>query len=331
MTIKDLSRETGYSVGTVSRVLNNHPNVSDKARKTILAAIARSHFERNENARILKKGKNEGILAIVKGRRNELFAQIIEHLQRFFAKTEYSLMVNYFDETENEVLQAIQMCALRKPQGLLFLGGNGKNFLADFGKIDIPAVLLTDNAAQLPFENLSSVFTDDTEAADCAVTHLIESGHRQIGIIGGDLNISDTSKLRFEGCMHAMARHGLSPLSYQQALFSYDSGYQAMQNMLRSGKIPTAVFAMSDVMAIGAIRAIRDAQLHVPEDVSVCGFDGLDISNYIDPCLTTIRQDSEQIALHGAKRLIANIERQRAAAHEIIPFALRSRGSVKIL
>lgn len=331
MTIKDLSRETGYSVGTVSRVLNHHPNVSEKARKTILAAIEKSGFEPNENARILKQGKSEGILALVKGRRNELFAQIIEHLQHFFAETDYSLTAHYFDENDNEVLQAVQLCSIRKPQGLLFLGGNSSNFLSDFGQIDIPAVLLTDNAENLPFRNLSSVFTDDSAAAECAVNHLIENGHRKIAVIGGDIKVSDTSAQRFEGCLKAMLRGGLRPTTYVQALFSYDGGFAAMQSILASEERPTAVFAMSDVMAIGAIRAICDAGLRVPEDISVCGIDGLDISNFINPCLTTIRQDSEQIALHGARLLIDTLERRRSAMHEIIPFELRKRGSVKTL
>lgn len=331
MTIKDLSRETGYSVGTVSRVLNHHPNVSEKARKTILAAIERSGFEPNENARILKQGKSEGILVLVKGRRNELFAQIIEHLQHIFARTDYPLTVHYFDENDNEVLQAVQLCAVRKPQGLLFLGGNRSNFLTDFAQIDIPAVLLTDNASDLPFRNLSSVYTDDRAAAECAVNHLIESGHRKIAVIGGDIKVSDTSAQRFEGCLKAMLTGGLTPTTYAQALFSYEGGFRAMQTILKADERPTAVFAMSDVMAIGAIRAVCDAGLRVPEDISVCGIDGLDISNFIDPCLTTIRQDSEQIALHGARLLIDKLERRRTATHEIIPFELRKRGSVKNL
>ena len=106
MTIKDLSRETGYSVGTISRVLNNHPSVSEKARREITAAIERFGFERNENAKNLKQLKNEGILVLVKGRKNELFAAIIERLQQFFDRTSYTMMLDYFDEQEDEVRRA---------------------------------------------------------------------------------------------------------------------------------------------------------------------------------------------------------------------------------
>ena len=107
MTIKDLARETGYSVGTISRVLNNHPSVSEKARREITEAIARSGFERNENAKNLKQQKNEGVLVLVKGRKNELFAAIIERLQQFFDRTSYTMMLDYFDEQEDEARRAV--------------------------------------------------------------------------------------------------------------------------------------------------------------------------------------------------------------------------------
>ncbi len=329
MTIKDLSRETGYSVGTISRVLNSHPNVSAKARQEIQAAIERFGFERNVNAKNLKQRKNEGILVLVKGRKNELFALIIERLQQIFAATRHTLMADYFDETENEVHRAIHLCSEKKPEGLLFLGGNCSNFRADFDKIHIPAVLLTDNAAELPFENLSSVFTDDAAAADCAVSYLISQGHRSIGVIGGDPQESDTSRMRLEGCRKALMRGGIpEETAYETTLYSYEGGYEAMSRMLAHGARPTAVFAMSDVMAIGAIRALRDHGLRVPEDLSVCGFDGLYIGGYFLPQLTTIRQSVDLLAALSAEILLGNIEKQMPARHETVPFSLAQRESV---
>lgn len=329
MTIKDLSRETGYSVGTISRVLNNHPSVSDRARREITAAIERFGFERNENAKNLKQRKHEGILVLVKGRKNELFASIIERLQQIFAATRYTLMVDYFDETENEVRRAAHLCTEKKPEGLLFLGGNCENFRTDFSGIGVPAVLLTDNASALPFSNLSSVFTDDTAAADCAISYLLTQGHRSIGVIGGDPEVSDTSRMRFDGCKNALARVEQSIVSgYETALYSYADGFAAMERLLARGRRFTAVFAMSDVMAIGAMRSLRDHGLRVPEDVSVCGFDGLLISSYILPKLTTIRQSVDLIADRGAQILLDNIERHAPARHESIPFSLRVGESV---
>lgn len=329
MTIKDLARLTGYSVGTISRVLNNQPSVSEKARREIQAAIAKTGFERNENARILKQTHNEGIIVLVKGRNNELFAQILEQLQERFSKTSYTMVADYFDESENEVRHAIRACGEKKPQGLLFLGGDHANFVKDFEKISIPCVLTTDSAAGLPFQNLSSVTTDDITAADCAVSYLIAQGHRSIGVIGGDPNISDTSRLRLAGCLQAMARGGIDgPAAREEGRYSYEDGYACMQRMLCGGSRPTAVFAMSDVQAIGAVRALKEAGLRVPEDVSVCGFDGLNISRYMLPRLTTICQSAQALAEQSARLLMEQIEHRRAPRHETVPFRLALGESV---
>lgn len=329
MTIKDLARETGYSVGTISRVLNNHPNVSDKARREITAAIKESGFERNANARILKRQHNEGILVLVKGRKNELFALILERLQQIFGETSYTMVTEYFDEAENEVRLAVHLCAEKKPQGLLFLGGNLVNFRGDFDKISVPSVLVTGDGASLDFQNLSSVTTDDIAAAECAVSYLISQGHRDIGVIGGDPEISDTSRMRLAGCLRAMERFGIEgPIAREQGLYSYEDGYACMRRMLEKNVKPSAIFAMSDVQAIGAIRALREMGLGVPKDVSVCGFDGLLISRYFLPQLTTICQSGEELAVRSAQLLIGQIENNCAPRHETVPFHLAKCESV---
>ena len=134
MTIKDLARLSGYSLGTVSRVLNNQPNVSDKARETIMAIVKEAGFELNSNAKNLKQQRSNSIVVIVKGRANELFAQLVEQIQTRVAGTDYPLIVHYIDEDENEVHCALQLCREKKPVGILFLGGTSENFLADFGE-----------------------------------------------------------------------------------------------------------------------------------------------------------------------------------------------------
>ena len=150
MTIKDLSAQTGYSVGTVSRVLNNQPNVSEKARRTIQEAAAACGFQLNTNAQQLKQQRSNNILVIVKGSSNQLFGALVEAIQSRVAATPYHLVVDYMDEYYNEVLRAVQLCREKKPLGLLFLGGNRKHFLADFERIDVPCVLVTSDATDFP-------------------------------------------------------------------------------------------------------------------------------------------------------------------------------------
>ena len=205
MTIKDLAKKTGYSVATISRVLNNHPSVSDKAREEISRAVEESGFQLNNNAKQLKQHANS-ILVVVKGTSNELFGQMLEVIQNLIDQSRYPVHVDYMDEDSNEVLRAVQLCREKKPLGILFLGGSCQNFLNDFGKIDIPCVLVSNDASGLPFENLSSVSTDDQQAARCAMDSLVALGHRKFVIVGGDRAISDTSRLRYEGCIQEIGR-----------------------------------------------------------------------------------------------------------------------------
>lgn len=332
MTIKDLAAMTGYSVGTVSRVLNNHPNVSDTARETILRAVEECGFQLNTNAKQLKQQHSNSILVVVKGTFNELFGELIEVIQSQIARTSYSLHVDYMDEDANEVLRAVQLCREKKPLGIMFLGGNRHNFAADFSKIDVPCVLVTNNAEALQFPNLSSVSTDDRAAARCAMETLLSLGHRKFAIIGGDRRVSDISRLRFEGSVAPLIERGIPfnpELDYCGVRFSYQDGYRATEQLLRSGRRFTAIFAVADVMAIGAIRALWDHGLRVPEDVSVMGVDGLPLGNYLVPQLSTIGQSSHQMAARSVRILLDAIEKDAPAVHEIIPYTLYNRESVR--
>ncbi len=334
MTIKDLARRTGYSVGTVSRVLNDHPNVSEKARSVIAQAVAESGFQLNVNAKQLKQSRATSVLMVVKGRSNELFSELVERIQSLVSQTQYPLYVDYLDEDDDEVLRAIQLCREKKPLGILFLGGNSRNFRENFGRIDIPCVLVTNSAADLGFPNLSSVSTDSALAARSAVETLIGLGHRRIVVVGGDLQRSDTSRLRCQGCLAAFQAHGVpfdQELDYQGVRFSYQGGYNAAQALLRHRRPFTALFAVSDVMAIGAIRALRDSGLEVPGDVSVMGFDGLPLGAFLVPQLATVGQNVEQMARRSVELLLDAVEGRASGRHVTIPFVIYPRQSIRAL
>lgn len=333
MTIKDLARKSGYSVATVSRVLNNHPNVSARARAEIERLVEKYNFQINANAQQLKQHATS-VLVIVKGTANEMFGNMIEQIQALFDKTHYPLHVDYMDEDSNEVLRAIQLCREKKPLGILFLGGNSMNFAKDFDKIKIPCVLVSNNASELTFENLSSVYTDDSQAARCAIDSLVAMGHRKFVIVGGDRAVSDTSRLRYEGCMQSFRNHGIDfdeELDYQNVRFSYKDGYNATQQLIANGRQFTALFAFSDVMAIGAVRALYNNGIRVPKDVSVMGFDGLTISSYMVPQLSTVIQSHKVMAKRSVDILIDRIENGGVACHESIPYSLHQCESTRRL
>lgn len=325
MTIKDIARESGYSVGTVSRVLNDAAGVSDKAKIAVMEIVERHHFQLNNNAKMLKQQTNQGIAIIIKGAQNMLFSLLLESIQVLIAKNGYASMMFYIGEDDNEVEYAYRVCQERRPLGILFLGSNRKNFRKSFHMISVPCVLVTNSAEELGFANLSSVSTDDRAAAKRAVDRLFELGHKCIGVLGGKKETSYTALNRYLGARESFDEHGVCFDDEKQLVSSYFSvsaGYEAMEKMLDKMPEVTAVFAMADVMAIGAIRAIYDRGLSVPEDISVIGFDGIDVGRYMVPRLTTIRQHREVIASRSVEILLECIEGSSHSVYEVESFHL---------
>ena len=334
MTIKDLAKKTGYGVATVSRVLNGQPSVSETARSVILRAAEESGFQLNSNAKQLKQQRSNAILVVVKGHSNELFSELIENIQALADQVHYPLHVDYMDESLNEVQRAVQLCREVKPMGVLFLGGDSQNFIDDFHHIDIPCVLVTNDSSELDFANLSSVCTDDRQAARAAMDVMVNQGHRSFAIVGGCKETSTTSFLRYEGCMDSLRSHGIDfdeSVSYRGVRFSYNNGYKATKELVEQGQHFTALFAAADVMAIGAIRALTDCGLRVPEDVSVMGFDGLPLSSYLVPQLSTVAQSIQDMAKLSVEMLISQIKDGAPARHIFVPFTLLQRESTRAI
>ena len=321
MTIKDLAAQTGYSLGTVSRVLNNQPNVSEKARKIILEAAQSSGFQLNVNAQQLKQTRSQNIIVLMKGTSNQLFAALLENIQNRMMGSPYHLVADYMDEDGNEVLRAIQLCREKKPRGILFIGGNRRHFEENFHRIDVPCVLVTNDASGLPFPNLSSVCSNDDLAVQELMEGLIRMGHRRIAVIGGDRTVSDTTRRRLQGCMTAFQAHGIDfdpERDYEAVRFSSADGYKAAEALLAQNRGHTAIFCMADVMAMGAIRALADHGLTVPDDVSVIGFDGLPIGDFTVPRLATVSQSVKVLAQRSVELLLRGIEGSQTPSHEVV-------------
>ncbi len=331
MTIKDIAKETGYSLGTVSRVLNNHPNVSEKARKAIMEVVDKHGFILNVSAKNLKQSQSENIIIVVKGTFNELFPVMVQRIQMFFRETRYTLITEYVDEESDEVTRAREVCLEKRAIGLIVLGGNKENFVKGFDRIHIPTVLVTNYAKDWGFDNLSSVATNDLEGAKKAVEYLLKMGHRSIALVGGTTG-SDTSDERRIGWEEAQKKYGLKPEEFgpeEKGRYSFEAGYKAMDKILKSGKKITAVFALADVMAIGAVSAISDAGLKVPDDISVVGYDGIPMGAYFCPKLTTVKQSIDKICDRSCEILVDCLENEGTSRHEYIPFDLDLRQSVK--
>ncbi len=331
MTIKDIARLSGCGVATVSRVLNDHPDVSDETRRRVMAVVEEQGFQPNNNAKHLKQQASSSIAIIVKGTMNMLFADLVKRLQSLLRDAGQDAAVYYLDEDANEVAYALQLCRERRPMGILFLGGDRELFQAAFQGITVPCVLLTNTAGDLGFDNLSSITTDDREASRQAVRFLAGQGHRHIGMLGGNWSCFQIGHSRYLGCLQACQELDLpfdGDRQCEPCRYSLEDGYAAAKVLLDRCPGLTAIFAVSDVTALGAMRALRDLGKRVPEDISVMGYDGITIGQYSLPRLTTVRQDTQQLAERGVDALLRGITRNSPPVHELVPFQLIEGESV---
>ena len=328
-TIQDIARISGYSIGTVSRVINNRADVSDEARAKIEEVIREQNYQPNSSARKLRQTASSEISIIALGNGNIFLQSILEKIQTCIREHGETVNVQFVKEGEDEVAIAVQIVQQLKPKGIIFLGGTLEGFRRRFSEITVPSVLIAASAEGLGFGNLSSFTTDDRKAAARAVDSLISMGHRRIGILGGfpegteGIQQDDVPSLRIQGAVEELEKNGIEfdpERDYEPCTPPTEEGYQAVKRLLLKAPDLTGIFAIKDSMALGAMRALRDMGLRVPEDISVVGFDGLLYSKYSVPRLTTIQQDVTTLARKGVDDLLMRISYESAAVHEKVPY-----------
>ena len=329
ITITDIARLSGYSIGTVSRVLNNRSDVSDKARETIERIIRENDYQPNANARMLKQTVSSEIAVIVRGNGSVFLDSILKEIQIRMREHGETINVTFLRGTDNAVSSAVRIMQNLKPKGIIFLGGNTDHFGEEFSEISLPCVLVSVDGNELGFDNLSSFTTDDEEAAACAAGHLIAKGHRRIGIIGGIPGTAGAQPgygfrtKRIAGVVKELKKNGIEfdySGDYEPSEYFAESGYQATERLLKRSPDLTGLICLNDEIALGAMRAVRDMGLRVPEDISLIGFNGNDYTRYSVPRLATIRQDVVMLARKSVDDLLLRISYGSPAVHETIPY-----------
>ena len=334
MTIKDIARECGVGLGTVSRVLNEQPGVSISTREKVQAVIDKYGFVLNQNAKMLKAQVRKTLVILVKGSSSIFLNSLLECIQKKLESLPYTADVVVLDEYDNEAQQACRIFYERKPVGMVFLGGSPDVYKDDFAKVQIPCVIISNQAYSIENSNLSSVSTDDNEAAKTIGEFLLKNGHKKIGIIGGDFETSEPSRRRYESFKKVLDEKGI-PFDFEKNFvptkYSFAGGAEAAKILLNRCPDITAIFTMADVMAVGAIRTLNDLGYSVPKDISVTGFDGLDLAEYCSPRLTTIRQKKELLVEQGFSILLDCIEHNKSSRHTLVPFEFLKGESVRDL
>ncbi len=328
-TIRDIARLAGVSVTTVSRVMNDRPDVNPATRQKVQQVIEECHFIGNTKARGLKQG-NDVVGIIVRGRSNPFLSALAEMLLEQAEKVPESFVTEYIDEMDNEFLAALHLTQQHRVIGLIFVGSRIDERVKVISGMEIPIVFTTVNAANASLPNASSVAVDDRAMGAAVGRELLNAGHRRIAVFGSDPVAGDSLAMRFQGFCDAFAEQELrfDPAWYRITRFSLQDGYATTTAFLREHPEITAIFAMSDTVAIGAMRAIRDLGKSVPEDISVFGFDGVDLSNYTVPRLSTVEQPVREIARLSIETLLEMLHRGAAPCHLLVPAVLHRRESV---
>ena len=313
MTIKDIARLAGVSVSTVSRVLNEHPDVSDEARQKVLAVVEEYNYIPNSSARELVRPSSDNIGLVVRGMSNPFYTRIIAEIGRQIEKAGYTMVMQQIGSSEDEILAGARMERDKRLLGLIFLGGKLDYTPEQVSSINVPFVCCSFNNrfGSLSKTEFSSVCIDDNQAAYEAVQKLYEKGHRRIAVVLARPDDGSVSQMRYEGYERALRDFGI-PLEQELIIStnSYNIGdaYESMRKRLQQGRDFTAVFVISDFLAIGAMRALAEAGVSIPQDCAIVAIDGIEVSEYVNPQLSTLCQPMEKMGKQSVKLLTDIIE-----------------------
>lgn len=324
ITIKDIATMCGVGVSTVSRAINNHPDINEETKAMIMKVIKENNYIPNNSARNLKRTDSNTIAILIKGITNPFFSSMIKTFERKINEMRYSLILQHVDDRENEIDVAIELVKEKKLKGIVFLGGHFSHSDENLRGIKVPFVLSTIGVTQeLDMTICSSVSVDDFKESYKMVDYLCKLGHKKIAIVTARVDDKSIGNLRLNGYINALRDNGIEVNSKlirfmkdEIESYSIPNGYAVTKELLESGEDFTAVYAICDSFAIGACKAIFDAGKRIPEDYSVAGFDGLDIANYYNPSITTIKQPVEEMAEETINILFDNINNKTSPQHK---------------
>ncbi|TFE00098.1 LacI family DNA-binding transcriptional regulator [Jeotgalibacillus sp. R-1-5s-1] len=307
VTIKDIAKLAGVSQATVSKILNNYHDVGQETRKRVLEIMAQEGY-RPSQSRLLQDKKTNVVGVVFAGKVNAdlthpVFVEVLNEFKKTIGQLGYDLVLfsneQFFEEKENY----LERCQHFQVDGCLIIAGDQiESSVYELDMSPIPCVGV-DIELNGPFS--SYVMSDSNSIAAKVVEHLYLNGHRKIGYIGGT-NGSLIADSRLSAFKKTLQYYGL-PVKEEwiyEGDFFEDSGYKGMNDFLDHEDSPTAVFAVSDLMAIGAMKAVKEKGLSVPEDISIIGCDDILPARYVEPPLTTIRQDKEKMGKMAAHILL---------------------------
>lgn len=317
-TLDDVARAARVSTATVSRCINDPDLLSKPTRERVQNAIKTLGYTPNFAARSMAAKRTFTIGAIIPTMENAIFARGLQAFQEELHARGYTLLVSssaYQSEAEEEQISTL---VARGADGLLLIGHDRDPAIYDYLERQRVPVLVAwsyDETARPPSIGF------DNRAAMCALAeHAIELGHRQIAMISGISQQNDRARMRIAGVRDAMAAHGLDPetLAPIEVPYGVTEGAAAFVDLMKDNPRPSIVFCGNDVLAAGALRGARQLGLDVPGDVSITGFDDIELAQVVTPELTTVHVPHRDMGTMAATELVGMIEDKRAGvSHEL--------------
>lgn len=331
ITIIDVAREAGVSYGTVSRVINDSPNVKEETRERVKEVIDRMGFVGNRSARSLVSGKSHVIGLLIPDLGTAYIGEIIRGIDLEMESANYNLMLYTTHRRETKESGYISSLIQSGVDGvILILPRNPAKFLEKLRSLNFPYVLVDHQGID---DRGPAVGATNYQGGFDATEYLISQGHRQIAFITGSMDLG-CSQERLNGYQDAMKKHNLAVESgwVVEGDFEQTTGYEGANKLMSLPNRPTAIFASNDMMAFGVMNAVRDQGLKIPGDISVVGFDDIFQSSQTMPGLTTVRQPLEQMGREATRMLLEMmIEREIKPGKIDLPTRLVLRDSCRNL
>lgn len=308
MTIEAVARHAKVSTATVSRTINNPDKVRPQTAAAVLNAIRELNFHPNRNAQALGTGRSSMFGLIISDITNPFFPELVKAFETIAVEHGQEVLVANTDYDPHRMEHCVSRMMQRKVDGVAIMTSEmDERLIASFSKRGIPLVILDIGTPSL---GVSTVRVDYKLGVDCAVKHLVDLGHRNIGFISGPLRLA-SARSRYDAFVTGMAGYGLGPRKRWLAEGNHriDGGQTAMNTILAAAKNrPTAILASNDLTAIGAMGAIHLHGLKVPDDISVIGFDDIQLSAFTQPALSTVHLPRVQIAQNAFHALYERYE-----------------------
>ncbi|MDD0824070.1 substrate-binding domain-containing protein [Mannheimia sp. AT1] len=304
-TMKDIARLAQVSTSTVSHVINNSRFVSEEIREKVQRVVKELNYTPSALARSLKINETKTIGMLVTATSNPFFAEVMAGVEQYCQQHQYNLIIATTNGDSERLQHHLQMLIQRKVDGLLLMCGDARLNSAESLNIPLPLVVVDWWFTEL---NADKIFENSISGGYLATKTLIEAGHSKIGIITGNLKKS-LAQNRLKGYKQALTEANI-PINLNwiiESHFDFAGGISGMNALLAQKDKPTAVFACSDTIAVGAYQAVWQHGLNIPKDISIIGYDDIELAKYLSPPLSTISQPKSELGKLAVETLLKRI------------------------